>query len=185
MKGFIKKMFLLKSRGPAISLILLGVLCFSVVSAEHEPNHRFTIMGEVVDVNGNPVPGVEVTATDTRIGLSEVGVTDGSGRYSIQLHLHDENLGDVLTISARGVIYEDKVAFSPQDLRTERIMVLNLKGDTWSLGEKSEKGGSNLPSIIILIAIVVILYLGVKSPGKGSKKAAEPQKKKRKKRKRR
>jgi hypothetical protein len=162
------------------TLIILMVLAsLSIVLSEHEPNHRYTIRGVVQDSAGNPLSNVEVTASDTKIGLTERVITNQKGEYSIQLHVHNENLGDPLTVSANGIHYEGKILFEAGDVSTERIFALNLKGDTWTEGELTKSTGIDLTTIGIVAVLLILLYLGVRSSKKGGDKS--PTRKKRRK----
>ncbi len=160
-----------------LSIYLLATL--PLVFAEHEPNHRYTVTGYVRDANGNPLAGEAVTVTDTSIKLTEKGVTDKNGKYSILLHLHDNNLGDDLTITARGVSFQTKVSFDPADKATERTMRLDLAGEKWSIGE-AQRAGVDIRSGVLLVVLIggAALYL-LRSSGKGSK-GASPKKLKKK-----
>lgn len=115
----------------AVSLLTSLPLVF----AEHEANHRYTISGYIRDVNGNPLANVEVVAVDMNVGIAEKGFTDKNGKYNVLLHLHDENLGDDLTITALGISYQAEAIFDPRDATTERGLRLDLTGDKWMVGE--------------------------------------------------
>lgn len=166
------------------SLTLLTVLLIlgPLVSAEHEVNHRFTIVGAVTDSGGNPLPGTEVKASDNTIGVSGTAVTDSGGNYRIQLHLHDENLGDSLEVSVEGITYTGLVAFNPTDLQTERILSLNLRGGEWKVGNvTSDTGaGSNLLIYLLVAVIIILIYKGVSAPN-NSKSTSKKRKNKKKK----
>lgn len=111
----------MRSPGALLALVLaLTALLFGAMAvpsaAEHTPEHRYFVTGTVTDTSGNPVCGVAVSATDATVPGSEVrtDTTDGSGRYSIQLHMHSlqavadqeaatDNEGDTIRVSAEGV----------------------------------------------------------------------------------
>lgn len=159
-----------------VFLYLLSSL--PLVFAEHEPNHRYRVVGTVSDANGNPLPDAEVIASDSTIGLTERGFTDKNGKYIIQLHLHDENNGDELTISAKGVSFNTEAKFDSSDHATERGIRLDLTGGKWVLGEFQQ--GVDITSGVLLLVIIlgVALYLGTKSSSKSSETSTKKLKKK-------
>jgi hypothetical protein len=61
-----------------------------------------------------------VVVKDPRISLGQSVETDERGYYKATLHLHNDNLGDVLVIQATGEEQRTKVQFDPKDLETER-----------------------------------------------------------------
>ncbi len=140
-----------------------------LVFAEHEPQHRFTAQGYVKDADGNPLSGVAVMVSDRTIGLTEKGVTDGNGKFSIQLHLHDDNNGDDLTISASGITFQTQVKFDPADHKTERIMRLDLMGEKWSIGGTQKTGVDIKSGALLLVLVVGAAFYLMRSPSKSSK----------------
>lgn len=88
-----------------------------VVLAEHLPDHRYSIVGTVTNELGEPVCGVTVRAADIDqpfVEANRTAVTDASGAFQIQLHLHDSydqefdrprtthNVGDKIRVSIEG-----------------------------------------------------------------------------------
>ncbi|MEX5214032.1 MAG: hypothetical protein NW703_07690 [Nitrospiraceae bacterium] len=101
-------------------LIVMGVGWAPVVTATHEADHRFTVEGFVCGDDGRPVGKSEVVVKDPRISLGQTVETDERGYYKSTLHLHNDNLGDVLVIQASGEEQRTKVQFDPKDLESER-----------------------------------------------------------------
>lgn len=89
-------------------------------TATHEADHRFTVEGFVCGDSGRPVGKSEVVVKDPRVSLGQTVETDERGYYKATLHLHNDNLGDVLVIQASGEEQRAKVQFDPKDLETER-----------------------------------------------------------------
>jgi len=108
--------------GLAIAVLLLASV---PVWAEHTPEHRFTISGYVYDDSGKPVPGPVVIkdAKGEVLGTTDAG---SSGYYSIQLHLHDTNVGNTLTFITDAGKKDLIVKFNPNDKTTERTAELNF-----------------------------------------------------------
>jgi hypothetical protein len=107
--------------GPAV---LMGVISFLLISnpalGTHQIDHRFTVWGEVLTSDGQPVSGETISFTvadDTPIGSI---VTDNRGRYRVVLHVHDQDLGKVFDMTVRGIKTKVKIEFDPADKVTER-----------------------------------------------------------------
>jgi hypothetical protein len=96
---------------------LAAVLLSSSVRAEHNTDHRYFIAGTVTNELGEPLCGVTVRAADITKPTSDnnrTAVTDASGAYRIQLHMHDSfdieanaprsahNVGDTILVTVDG-----------------------------------------------------------------------------------
>jgi len=101
--------------------------------AEHEPYHRYVILGYVKNGGGHPLAGVVVRAVRAKTRLAYREITDEKGFYAIIVHLHDEDLGDVIEMTAQGSSVALKARFDPKDLNTERGTRLDF------LGKKTEE----------------------------------------------
>ncbi|NKB81973.1 MAG: hypothetical protein GKS05_08815 [Nitrospirales bacterium] len=140
----------------------------STTFALHETDHRFTVEGRVCGEDGKGLVGVKVIVKDTRSSITAKGLTDENGIYKAILHLHNENQGDPLLIKASDFQGNAKVAFDPDDVKTERSLTVNLGGVC-----------SPLPSglsqwmyyILGLGAIVVLMGIGVKFFGGKSQRS--------------
>ena len=103
-----------------------------VARAEHETDHRFTIEGSVCAADGQPVSGVEVVAKDEKTSQIRTALTDDRGHYKVTLHLHNDNRGDTLAITAlnkdKQIDREQKITaqFDPKDVHTERKTTVNF-----------------------------------------------------------
>jgi outer membrane receptor protein involved in Fe transport len=63
---------------------LLGFLIFALAPPASGQNTLSVLVGQVVDVNGNPMPGVTITLTAKSKAMAPAGVvTDASGNYRI------------------------------------------------------------------------------------------------------
>lgn len=115
-----------------IALTFLLVTAFSmtglqVAHADHEPNHRYLVKGEVVDGEGNPWVNTRVSVTHGS-QPPVVAQTNGSGAFEAQLHLHDGNLGDEVTVVLEATKESQVhiVDFDPGDATTQRIGTLDI-----------------------------------------------------------
>lgn len=106
----------------------------SVANALHEPDHRFTVSGYVRNKEGKPIENARVHVRDLRDKKIE-GVTtytSGTGYYKAVLHLHNDNAGDTIQVTA----VEEKVGldevttvpaeFNPSDLKSDRQVTVNI-----------------------------------------------------------
>ena len=111
-----------------VALVTLGALLLAAAPAfaDHEPNHRYHVWGYVKDKTGKPFAGEKVTVKHEKTGQTGIGVSGGNGRYEVKLHLHDDNLGDELTVSVKGAIKKAEVKFDPKNVTTERFGQVDL-----------------------------------------------------------
>jgi hypothetical protein len=123
----------------AVFLSLAGLYVASLggprlAFAMHETDHRFTVSGYVYDKQGKPVGDARVHVRDLRDQKIEpvTTYTDGSGYYKAVLHLHNDNAGDPVQVTAieeKLGLQEAKTVraeFSPNDLKTERQATLHI-----------------------------------------------------------
>jgi hypothetical protein len=123
----------------AVFLSLAGLYAASLggprlAFAMHETDHRFTVSGYVYDKQGKPVGDARVHVRDLRDQKIEpvTTYTDGSGYYKAVLHLHNDNAGDPVQVTAieeKLGLQEAKTVraeFSPNDLKTERQATLHI-----------------------------------------------------------
>lgn len=110
-------------------ILLLALLAGpSVALATHEPDHRYIVLGYVRDGAGRPLAGVEVRVVRERTGLAYPARTDREGFYLVIVHLHDEDLGDALTVSAASATGRIVATFDPRDKRFERGTRVDIEG---------------------------------------------------------
>lgn len=107
-------------------LILVWVMFPSEVWATHETDHRFTVYGYVRNTKGVAVQDAKVMVVDTRIGEGSTAFTDHSGYYEVLLHLHNQNLGDEITITTPEETKTVAATFDPNDMTTERRLQVDL-----------------------------------------------------------
>lgn len=98
----------------------------SVVWATHEVDHRFTIEGFVCRDNRQPVAGTQVMAKDTRVSVGANVLTDDRGYYKVTLHLHNDNKGDPILVTAQGVEQRITAQFDVKDIQSERKVAVNF-----------------------------------------------------------
>ncbi len=108
-------------------LVILGFAATS--AAEHEPDHRYLVIGYVRDDTGNPARRVEVRATREKTGMEQRARTDQDGFYLLVVHLHSEDLGDSLSVSANGTALRITAQFDPRDLVNHRGTRVDFSGN--------------------------------------------------------
>lgn len=86
----------------------------------HEPDHRYTVFGEVRTTEGTPLPNASVRITGIGGKPLGQGVSDDSGRYRIVLHLHNQDLGLRFWISVETRTQTATVTFNPSNPRAAR-----------------------------------------------------------------
>ncbi len=107
-----------------LSLAALG----GPAGATHAPDHRFIVIGYVIDGAGRALPDVPVVVTRVKTGLEYPTRTERDGLYFVIVHLHDEDEGDRLAISANGVSGEVLARFDVRDKRVERGTRVDIRG---------------------------------------------------------
>ena len=87
--------------------------------ATHEADHRYVVSGYVRDAEGNALKGVDVLL-EHQSGQKQKVTTNGYGYYEALFHLHDDNLGDEITVTSGTEVKKVKVSFTPGDKVTYR-----------------------------------------------------------------
>lgn len=89
--------------------------------------HGFTVFGYVRDPSGRALPGVAVQAKPrVKGGHGASGKTNEAGYYELFLHMHNEDAGATVEVSARGVQDTFVAGFDPHDKITRRQQSLDL-----------------------------------------------------------
>ncbi|MBI4402468.1 MAG: c-type cytochrome [Nitrospirae bacterium] len=89
--------------------------------------HGFIVYGYLRDGRGNPVPGLEVQAKPMKEDVrTATAKTNLEGYYEIFLHLHNEDSGTKITVSAKGVQKDIVATYDPNDKVTKRQAAVDL-----------------------------------------------------------
>ena len=134
-------------------ILLALALSFNTVMAEHENDHRYNIRGYVLDSQQRPVKGLDVRVFDGH-ELLKNGKTDSSGFYSLQLHIHDPDLGKKLRLVAGSNQAELTVTFDPGDVDTVRVHEANFIAGKFT---EESLGRFRLPSWVYPLAGLVLI----------------------------
>lgn len=123
-----------RSSGPgtvwgAVGIVAAGVAALSCpvqAIAMHEVDHRFTVEGHVCGPDGHPVTDLAVTIKDARVDVRAAAVTDERGYYKATLHLHNDNRGDPIVVTAKDQEKKTTALFDVKDVHTERKVTVNF-----------------------------------------------------------
>lgn len=90
-------------------------------------DHGFIVYGYVRDKAGKPVPDVSVLAKPLKEGReSHDGKTNKEGYYEIFLHIHNEDSGTKIVVSAKDAKKEITATYNPEDKVTKRQAAVDL-----------------------------------------------------------
>jgi hypothetical protein len=103
----------------------------------HEIDHRFVVEGHVCDQTGQPIADAQVVVKDSKINEGAAGFTDDSGYYKAVLHLHNDNVGDRIVVTALNQEQQTTAQFDAKDLHTERKVSINFGSGCEHLGAAS------------------------------------------------
>lgn len=107
--------------------------------AMHEIDHRFTVEGHVCKADGQPAAEAEVIVRDARVSVGTTVFTDSRGYYKGTLHLHNDNRGDAILITALEQEKKVTAQFDPKDVQTERKVTVNIGAGCDASGEASPR----------------------------------------------
>ena len=89
--------------------------------------HGFIVYGYVRDKSGKPVPDLPVTAQPLKPGREgHEGKTNREGYYEIFLHIHNEDVGTKIVVSAKDSKKEITANYNPEDKVTKRQAAVDL-----------------------------------------------------------
>jgi mono/diheme cytochrome c family protein len=90
-------------------------------------SHGFIVYGNVKDKSGKPLPGVTVTAKPLKPGReAHEATTNKEGYYEIFLHIHNEDVGTKIEVSAKDAKKEITANYNPEDKVTKRQAAVDL-----------------------------------------------------------
>jgi hypothetical protein len=140
-------------------VLLICILLFADLKtalATHETDHRFTVFGVVKNSSGVPQSNFKVMVTDTLTGEGNTVFTNERGYYEVLLHMHNNNLGDEVRITAGSVVKSIKADFNPEDKHTERKSEVNLEFAP-TASESPTKGWTVAAGILLFCGILFLL----------------------------
>jgi hypothetical protein len=126
-----------------------------MVYGEHTVDHRYTIEGYVSNADGTPRPHELVAVMDrpdTRLGVAYTG---SNGWYRLQLHLHNSDLGRLLTVETNQLRRQIRVTFDPQDATSERRHRVDFVGA--QVRDAPLIPGASPPYVLLGLGAVVVL----------------------------
>lgn len=102
------------------SVVVSGLMRVAPGQATHEIAHRYLVLGYVQDERGWPLPRSPVRAVRDRTGLSYETKAEDDGFYFLVIHLHDDDPGDVLRVTAAGASVTVEARFVPGEASNHR-----------------------------------------------------------------
>ena len=122
--------------------------------ATHEIDHRFRVYGTLQDEEGKPIADGKVIVVALRNGAGSTTFTNKDGHYDVILHLHNEDAGDTIEVSALDQKKKVIASFDASDRATERRVKVDF--DMRAPQTEEEK-----PLWIYGLGAVLILGIGV------------------------
>lgn len=119
--------------GPRLTLVPLATLLSvgTPAAATHEVTHRYVVLGYVRDdAARRPVAGRAVEVVREKTGASYLAETDAEGFYVVVVHLHDEDLLDVLRVTAGRATIRIQARFNPLNSRSPRGTRVDFTGSS-------------------------------------------------------
>ena len=145
-------------------LLAVLALCLAATAApsraDHEADHRYTVRGYVLDADEQPLAGERVVVSREGRSLG-AGLVESDGFYSVQMHLHDEDIGSELTVAVAGNSATIRMEADIGDDHSERIHWASFVGDRFS---EDALGRFRMPgwgwALIGVAGIVLIAWAG-------------------------
>lgn len=158
-----------------VSLFIL-IAYPQVALSEHEADHRYTVMGYVLD---SQKQGIENSSVKVLLNgrLVAQKTTDSRGFYKAKLHVHDADYGKELEIITRKGSGKVKINFTLGDKKTERLQYINFINGQLSEGELSVPGFPRWVYFAAVGLLVLIIVIAIGSKKKGEKKSKQKKKK--------
>lgn len=169
---------------PRFLVLTVGAFALSGLAlATHEIDHRYDVMGYVLDEKQMPLSNTEVSIlmNNQVLGFSK---TDADGFYSIRLHLHDPDRGKKLQIKTAAGVADIRVTLTPGDKATKRVHHANFSGGQF-LEKELPRGGFPVWGYGIIIVVIGTAAVMIERHTKRRKRRLLNREKKRKKNKRR
>ncbi len=138
--------------------------------ATHEADHRYVVSGYVRDAEGNALKGVDLFL-EHKGGQKEKATTNSYGYYEVLFHLHDDNLGDEITVTTGKETKKVTVSFTPGDKVT-------FRGATVDFGAPAKGSASWVYWTGGFGLLIVFVYFGLFKKKKKKRKEAPRKKKK-------
>jgi len=112
-----------------IAVAMLTTLFLATPAAStHEIDHRYLVVGYVREGNGQAIPRSRVRLVREKTGFSHETMTERDGFYLLIVHLHDDDAGDALQITAGRAQARIRAWFRPGDAARHRGTRLDFLG---------------------------------------------------------
>ncbi len=120
--------------------LLLAVLPVTPVLSLHQMEHRYDVVGYILNADQQAIAGVSVVA---HLGGKRMGSgrSDSDGYYRFRMHLHDSDVGRDLRLKTPEYGGTVRVSLTPGDRSTERIHYVSFIGGKLVEGELPGRAG--------------------------------------------
>lgn len=109
-----------------IALLSIG----GSAEATHDVTHRYVVLGYVRDAARGTVAGGSVEVVREKTGFSYLAETGTDGFYVVVVHLHDEDLLDILRVTAGRAAIRIEARFNPLNSWTQRGTRVDFTGSS-------------------------------------------------------
>ncbi len=160
---------ILRTIGGLILVTLFLLSSTTSVQAEHEWDHRYTISGKVLDLDGDTIRGVKVEI-DCSPGKSdeslcslnkERGSSTGlGGIYELVLHFHSSDHGKTLILTVEGEEFNHTIDLEGSDgemTEEDRYVTMDLR-----LSSEVSVWSYFMPFIVMAILIISTIFFIMK-----------------------
>ena len=169
---------------PLFLVLTVGAFALSGLAlATHEIDHRYNIVGYVLDEKQIPLSDTDVSILMNNQVLG-FGKTDADGFYSIRLHLHDSDRSKKLQIKTAAGVADIRVTLTPGNKTTKRVHYANFSGGEF-LEKKLPRRGFPVWGYGIIIVVIGTAAVMIERHIKRRKRRLLNREKKQKKNKRR
>lgn len=108
--------------------VLATLFLATPADSTHEIDHRYLVVGYVQEGNGQAIPRTRVRLVREKTGLSHETMTGRDGFYLLIVHLHDDDAGDALQITAGRTQVRIRAWFGAEDAARHRGTRLDFLG---------------------------------------------------------
>ena len=150
-----------------VSVFLLVGLLPGAARATHEVDHRFIVYGYVWDDRGRPVKGERVIVVDDRTDQANTTFTDGDGYYEALLHLHNQDMGDEITVMVSNQKKSIRATFDTEDKSSERKMRVDFGAPSTAVETSTPVWKYGVAALIVVGLVVTIRAIQSRKKNQG------------------
>lgn len=104
-----------------LGLVATALVALPVrAAATHAVDHRYVVVGYVRDAAGKPIRQALVRVVREKTGLAFEAKTGADGFYVVIVHLHDDDVLDLLVVNVGRAAIRIEARFNPLNVRRHR-----------------------------------------------------------------